>query len=99
PVLCARLKDASLVLFDGTFWQDDEMIRGGIGSKTGRRMGHLSISGPQGAIARLADLGIKRKVFIHINNSNPVLVGGSPERREAESAGWDIAYDGMEIDL
>lgn len=97
--LSARLANAPLVLFDGTLWQDDEMIRQGIGSKTGRRMGHVSMSGPDGSIARLAELGIGRKVFIHINNSNPVLIDGSPERREAEAAGWEIAYDGMEIEL
>lgn len=99
PALRARLKNAPLVLFDGTLWRDDEMIHQGIGSKTGRRMGHVSMSGPDGAIARLADLGIGRKVFIHINNSNPVLVEDSPERREAEAAGWEIAYDGMEFEL
>ena len=57
------------------------------------------MSGPDGAIARLGELGIGRKVFIHINNSNPALIDGSPERREAEAAGWEIAYDGMEIEL
>ncbi len=99
PALRARLKNAPLVLFDGTLWQDDEMIRQGIGSKTGRRMGHVSMSGPEGSIAGLGDLGIQRKVFIHINNSNPVLIDGTPERRQAEAAGWEIAYDGMEIEL
>jgi pyrroloquinoline quinone biosynthesis protein B len=99
PTLCARLKDAPLVLFDGTLWQDDEMIRRGIGSKTGHRMGHVSISGPLGSIARLRSLGIKRKVFVHINNSNPVLIDGSAERCHAETAGWEIAFDGMEIEL
>ncbi|MGE0008305.1 MAG: pyrroloquinoline quinone biosynthesis protein PqqB [Parvibaculaceae bacterium] len=96
--LRARLKDAPLVLFDGTLWRDDEMIRQGIGHKTGRRMGHVSMAGTDGAIARLGDLGIRRRIFIHINNSNPVLVDGSPERREAEAAGWEIAHDGMVIE-
>lgn len=99
PALRARLKDATLVLFDGTLWRDDEMIRQGIGSKTGRRMGHVSMSGPDGSIAQLGELGIERKIFTHINNSNPTLIDGSPERREAEAAGWEIAYDGMEIEL
>jgi pyrroloquinoline quinone biosynthesis protein B len=99
PALRARLTKASLVLFDGTLWRDDEMIRQGIGSKTGRRMGHVSMSGPDGSITRLGDLDIGRKVFIHINNSNPALIDGSPERREAEAAGWEIAHDGMEIEL
>ena len=97
--LSARLRNAPLILFDGTLWQDDEMIRQGIGAKTGRRMGHVSMSGSDGAIARLGNLGIGRKVFIHINNTNPVIVEDSPERREAEAAGWEIAYDGMEIAL
>jgi pyrroloquinoline quinone biosynthesis protein B len=99
PTLRARLENAPLVLFDGTLWQDDEMIRQGIGNKTGRRMGHVSMSGADGAIAGLRDLGIERKVFVHINNTNPALIDGSPERREAETAGWEIAYDGMEIEL
>jgi pyrroloquinoline quinone biosynthesis protein B len=99
PELRARLKDAPLILFDGTLWRDDEMIRQGIGSKTGLRMGHVAMSGPDGSIAGLTDLDIKRKVFIHINNSNPALIDGSPERCEAEAAGWEIAYDGMEIAL
>jgi pyrroloquinoline quinone biosynthesis protein B len=94
-----RLYGAELVLFDGTLWRDDEMIRLGVGAKTGRRMGHVSISGDDGAIARLAEIGIARRVFVHINNTNPVLLADSPERREAEAAGWDIAYDGMEIEL
>jgi len=97
--LRARLKNAPLILFDGTLWRDDEMVHHKIGSKTGRRMGHVSMSGPDGSIARLGDLGIGRKVFTHINNSNPVLIDESPERRQAEAAGWEIAYDGMEIEL
>ena len=75
------------------------MIRMGIGVKTGRRMGHISMTGEDGAIAGFADLGVRRHIFIHINNSNPVLLTDSPERREAEAAGWEIAYDGMEVRL
>jgi pyrroloquinoline quinone biosynthesis protein B len=99
PEIRRRLEGAPLVLFDGTLWQDDEMIREGLGSKTGRRMGHVSMSGPEGSIERLKDLGIGRRVFIHINNTNPVLIEDSPERREAEAAGWEVAFDGMEISL
>ena len=94
-----RLANSALVFFDGTLWQDDEMIRMGVGAKTGQRMGHISMSGAEGAIAAFADLGVKRRVFMHINNSNPVLLADSPERREAEAAGWEIAYDGMEVML
>jgi pyrroloquinoline quinone biosynthesis protein B len=94
-----RLAGSSLVFFDGTLWQDDEMIRMGVGDKTGRRMGHISMSGEEGAIAAFRDLDVQRRIFIHINNSNPVLLEDSPERRIAEAAGWEIAYDGMEVRL
>jgi pyrroloquinoline quinone biosynthesis protein B len=94
-----RLAGSPLVFFDGTLWRDDEMISMGVGDKTGRRMGHISMSGDEGAIAAFADLGIKRRIFIHINNSNPVLFEDSPERRAAEAAGWEIAHDGMEVRL
>jgi pyrroloquinoline quinone biosynthesis protein B len=97
--LLERLRGAPLVFFDGTLWRDDEMIRLGVGSKTGKRMGHLSISGDGGVIAAFRDLGIARKIFIHINNTNPVLLEDSVERREAEMAGWIIAHDGMEVSL
>jgi pyrroloquinoline quinone biosynthesis protein B len=94
-----RLAGSALVFFDGTLWQDDEMIRLGVGSKTGRRMGHMSMRGDDGAIAAFRDLGVGRRIFIHINNSNPVLLEDSRERRLAEAAGWEIAYDGMEVRL
>ena len=94
-----RLTGAALVFFDGTLWRDDEMIREGSGTKTGRRMGHMSVSGAEGALAAFAGLGVARKVFLHINNSNPLLLADSPERAEAIAAGWDVACDGMEIRL
>ena len=78
----ARLDGADVVLFDGTLWRDDEMIRAGLGAKTGLRMGHMSVSGPDGAMAALSDLRIGRRIFIHINNSNPILLDDSPERAE-----------------
>jgi pyrroloquinoline quinone biosynthesis protein B len=94
-----RLTGSELVFFDGTLWRDDEMIRLGVGNKTGRRMGHISMSGDEGVIAAFRDLDVKRRIFIHINNSNPVLLDDSPERQLAEAAGWEIAYDGMEVRL
>ena len=97
--LRARLAGSALVFFDGTLWHDDEMIRLGVGSKTGRRMGHMSMSGAEGTIAAFRDLGVGRRIFIHINNSNPTLLEDSPERRVADAAGWEIAYDGMEVRL
>jgi pyrroloquinoline quinone biosynthesis protein B len=97
-VLRSRLSRADAILFDGTLYNDDEMIRTGTGSKTGRRMGHMPIDGEGGALAALDGLSA-RKIFVHINNTNPVLVDGSPERRKVEAAGWEIAWDGMEIVL
>ena len=94
-----RLTGAAVVFFDGTLWCDDEMIRMGVGNKTGRRMGHMSMSGEDGTIAAFRDLGVGRRIFIHINNSNPALLGDSAERRLANEAGWEIAYDGMEVGL
>jgi pyrroloquinoline quinone biosynthesis protein B len=90
---------ADLMLFDGTLWQDDEMLQQGAGSKTGRRMGHMSLSGPEGTLATFADSPVARKVLIHINNTNPILLADSPERAAVEAAGWEVAYDGMEITL
>ncbi|MBW4974235.1 pyrroloquinoline quinone biosynthesis protein PqqB [Roseovarius mucosus] len=95
--LAARLRGADMVFFDGTLWRDDEMITMGLSQKTGRRMGHISMSGPDGSIAALRDLGIGRKIYVHMNNSNPVLRPDASERAEAESAGWTIGQDGMEI--
>jgi pyrroloquinoline quinone biosynthesis protein B len=99
PELKQRLAGASLVFFDGTVWRDDELIAAGLGAKTGQAMGHIAMSGDNGAIAALADLGIDRKVFLHINNSNPALLQDSAERKAAERAGWQIPADGMEITL
>ncbi len=97
--LAERLQGAELVLFDGTLWRDDEMIREGVGQKTGQRMGHMSMSGPDGSLAAFAGLDVHRKVYVHMNNTNPVWRPDSPERAEAEAAGWQIAYDGLEITL
>lgn len=99
PALRERLRAADLVFIDGTLWVDDEMIRDGVGVKTGQRMGHMSVSGADGTMAALADLDIKRRVFIHINTTNPILLADSPERAEVERAGWEVAYDGMDLTL
>jgi pyrroloquinoline quinone biosynthesis protein B len=97
--LKTRLAGAPLVFFDGTVWRDDELISAGLGNKTGQGMGHIAMSGDTGAIATLADLKIGRKIFLHINNSNPALLHDSEEREIAERAGWQIAADGTEITL
>lgn len=99
PELEDRLRGASLVFFDGTLWTDDEMVRDGVGVKTGKRMGHMSNADPDGSIAALKDLDIKRKIFIHINTTNPVLLDDSKERKQAEAAGWEVSYDGMQLEV
>jgi len=97
--LKSRLAGAALVFFDGTVWRDDELIAAGLGAKTGQGMGHISMSGDHGAIESLAGLDIGKKMFLHINNSNPALLRGSNERKVAEAAGWHIPADGTEITL
>jgi pyrroloquinoline quinone biosynthesis protein B len=97
--LKSRLAGAPLIFFDGTVWRDDELITAGLGDKTGQRMGHIAMSGDAGAIAALAGLDIDRKVFLHINNSNPALLRDSAERKMAERAGWQIPADGTEFTL
>jgi pyrroloquinoline quinone biosynthesis protein B len=99
PELKARLSGAQLLFFDGTLWRDDEMIDAGLSGKTGQRMGHVSLSGETGSLAAFEDSGIARRIFIHINNSNPILLEDSPERAAVEAAGWEVAFDGMEIRL
>jgi pyrroloquinoline quinone biosynthesis protein B len=97
--LARRVEGAALLFFDGTLWQDDELVRAGIGYKTGRRMGHISIAGAGGTLAAFAPLAIGRKILIHLNNSNPVLLADSAERAQVAAAGWEVARDGMEIVL
>ncbi len=97
--LADRLHGADAVFFDGTLWRDDEMIRAGIGTKTGLRMGHMSLSGPAGTIAAFAGLDVRRRILLHINNSNPILLDETPERAAVEAAGWVVGTDGMEICL
>lgn len=97
PALADRLRGAAVVLFDGTVFHDDEMIREGVGRKTGQRMGHMAMAGPDGSMAAFAGLGVGRKIYVHINNTNPVWRPDSPERARVAAAGWEIAFDGMEI--
>ena len=97
PGLAGRLERAGLVLFDGTLWDDEEMIRTGTGTKTGRRMGHMPVGGEDGSLDVFAALGVARKVYVHINNTNPILDPASHERRAVEEAGWTVAEDGMEL--
>jgi pyrroloquinoline quinone biosynthesis protein B len=104
---CARVDDgvrrqvegADLLLFDGTVMEDDDMIRAGVGTKTGWRMGHVPMDGPNGSLAGFADVAIAQKIYVHINNTNPALVAGSPERARIEAAGWTLATDGLMVTL
>ena len=94
-----RLAAADLLFIDGTTYTDDELVAAGLSGKTAARMGHLPMSGAGGSMQALAnDIG-GRKVYIHLNNSNPVLREGSPERRTVLEAGWTIAHDGLEFSL
>jgi pyrroloquinoline quinone biosynthesis protein B len=95
----ARFAASDLVLVDGTFWRDDELARLGISARSARDMGHLPLSGPGGTLEHLARLERPRKVLVHINNTNPILLEDSPEREAVLRAGVEVAYDGLEIEL
>jgi pyrroloquinoline quinone biosynthesis protein B len=97
--LLRRMDQTDLILLDGTFWSDDEFIRVWPDAHTARAMGHLPISGPGGSLERLAGLHRARKVFIHINNTNPILDEDSDACRAVREAGWEVACDGMTIEL
>jgi pyrroloquinoline quinone biosynthesis protein B len=98
PAIAGRLADADVVFFDGTLFTDDEMIAAKTGVKTGRRMGHMPVGGPDGTLKALSGLA-RRRILIHINNTNPILIDGSPQRRAVEAAGFEVAEDGMRIEL
>jgi pyrroloquinoline quinone biosynthesis protein B len=94
-----RIKGADACFFDGTFWSNDELIRLGLSPARAEDMAHLPIGGTGGSLELLSGIGVPRKIFTHINNTNPIVVSGSPERRMVEDAGWQVAEDGWEIEL
>lgn len=94
--LSGRIAGADLLMFDGTLWEDDEMIRMGLGQKTGRLMGHMPVVE---TMAAMRDLPVGQRVFVHMNNSNPLVDPASTQTREAEASGWQVGRDGMEITL
>lgn len=96
PALAERLRGAACVLFDGTLFDDEEMLRAKAGPKTGRRMGHMPVTE---TLEAFAGLNVRRKILTHVNNSNPVLLDDSPERAHIARHGWEVAEDGMEIAL
>ena len=97
--LLQRLSDADMLLFDGTVWENEEMPRTGTGTKTGARMGHIAMTGEHGSLERLAGLTRCRKMFIHINNTNPVLQPEGPEYATITAAGWTLTQDNMGFQL
>lgn len=99
PALRVRLAEADALLFDGTFWSDDELASAGIGSLTAREMDHMPIAGPGGSLEQLATLPCRYRVYTHINNTNPILLERSPQRAEVERAGVTVGHDGMHIVL
>jgi pyrroloquinoline quinone biosynthesis protein B len=93
--LLERLGATDLLLIDGTFWTDDELVTLGISDRSARDMDHLPVSGAKGSLARLSALSRPQKVYTHINNTNPMLLEDSPERATVEQAGFGVGSDGM----
>jgi len=89
---------AAAVFFDGTFWSSDELIAAGLGTRRAEDMAHWPIGGAEGSLARLG-VRASKKIFTHINNTNPILHASSPERRAVEDAGWIVAHDGLDLEL
>jgi pyrroloquinoline quinone biosynthesis protein B len=97
--LLGEFESADLLFFDGTFWSDDELIRTQGSGNTARQMGHVPVSSPEGSMKKLAGLRRPRKIYLHINNTNPMLDASGPEYRQVREAGWEIAEDGWQFDL
>ncbi|MGW5371692.1 pyrroloquinoline quinone biosynthesis protein PqqB [Streptomyces sp. NPDC004009] len=97
--VCAEIQGCACLLIDGTCWHDDELVRLGLAGKTSREMGHLPMAGPDGSLARLPSLSVGRTVFVHMNNTNPVLLEDTPERRALEESGMEVAMDGLEVEV
>ncbi len=97
--LLHELADVDVLLFDGTFWSDDELIRVESSGTTAREMGHIPIGGPDGSLQRLAELRDMRRIFIHVNNTNPMLNESGSEYRQVRDAGWEVAEDGWQFTL
>jgi pyrroloquinoline quinone biosynthesis protein B len=95
----AAVRDCDALLFDGTFWSQDEMQSMGVGAASAAEMGHLPVGGPDGSLVRLAELPVSLKIYIHINNTNPILLDESPERRAVEAGGVAVGYDGWDFSL
>ncbi len=97
PAVREQLDDCACLLVDGTCWHDDELIRLGLAGTTARDMGHLPIAGPGGSLEQISSLPIERKIYVHINNTNPLLLEDAPQRRVVEERGMEVAVDGLEV--
>jgi pyrroloquinoline quinone biosynthesis protein B len=97
--LMETLNNVDVLLFDGTFWSDDELMQVESSGATAHQMGHVPVGGSDGSLRRLAELRHGKKIFIHINNTNPMLNESSPEHRAVRDAGWEIAEDGWQFTL
>ena len=94
-----RARAADAIVFDGTFFRDDELTSLGLTTRTARDMAHWPLGGPEGSLRWLAGLPCRRKLLSHINNTNPILHAGTPERGELAAAGVEAAHDGLEVEL
>ena len=99
PALRTEIEGCGCLLVDGTCWSDDELVRLGLAGKTSREMGHLPIHGPDGSLEQLRPLGVRRTIFVHMNNTNPILLEDTPERRLVEDSGMEVAMDGLEVEV
>ena len=98
-LLDERARTADALVFDGTFFRDDELTSLGLTTRSARDMAHWPLGGPEGSLRWLAQLPCRRKILTHINNTNPILRDGAPERGELTAAGVEVAYDGLEVEL
>ncbi len=99
PAVREQLDGCACLLLDGTCWDDDELIGLGLASRTAGEMGHLAIGGPGGSLEQLGALAVDRVVYLHVNNTNPVLLEDSPQRRILDDRGIDVAVDGLELEV
>ena len=99
PAIIDRFESSDCILVDGTFWQDNDLVKLGMSNRTALSMGHLPLSGENGSLKRLSQLSPARKIFTHINNTNPILIERSPERQLVEAAGMEVGYDGLTVEL
>jgi pyrroloquinoline quinone biosynthesis protein B len=97
PAVRTALQGADCLFFDGTFWSSDELPAQGLGTKRAEDMAHVPVGGPEGSLAALQGIPRARRIFIHINNTNPLLRENGPERQAVAREGWEVAYDGMEV--